>query len=475
VNKDPSQEQTTSSETNQKETKGVKTLLGDPKKAIITLSIPMIVALTVTTLYTVVNGIWVSGLGADALAAVGFVFPFFFMAQALATGIGIGGGSAVSRKIGAKNKEAADNVATHTLLIMVVIAIIFTVIFYLSAASLFTALGAGAITPVAASYARIIFLGSILIFFSVISNTLLRSEGDAKRSMIALLIGAILNAILDPIFIYVLGLGVDGAAWATLVSLSVSIAFPIYWMFIKKDTYLCFTWRHFHFNKNILKEIFSVGIPASLQQLSISIMMVLMNGIIVLIEQGSTNGIAVFSAGWRIATIASMPLLGIATAVIAVLGAAYGARDYEKLNIAYMYSIRIGIMIEAVIAVATFLLAPIITLAFIQSETGDLIANDITVFLQIVCFYYPTVALGIISSSVFQAIDKGFNSLVITIFRTIVLIPPLAYLFSIVLGWGLPGAWWGLVISNILGSCIGFIWAKHYINKIRIHPLPAPG
>lgn len=99
----------------EKETEGIKILLGDPKKAIIKLSVPMIVAMSVQTVYNVVDAIWVSGVGADALSAVGFFFPFFFTMMALATGLGIGGGSAISRRIGAKDKEGADIVAAHTM------------------------------------------------------------------------------------------------------------------------------------------------------------------------------------------------------------------------------------------------------------------------------------------------------------------------------------------------------------------------
>jgi Na+-driven multidrug efflux pump len=124
------------------ETEGIKTLLGDPKKAIIKLAIPMIVAMVVQTLYNLVDAIWVSGLGADALASVGFVFPFLFMGTAIATGLGIGGGSAISRKIGAKDKKGADNVAAHTIILMFIIAIIYTIPLFVFSEGIFRAIGA---------------------------------------------------------------------------------------------------------------------------------------------------------------------------------------------------------------------------------------------------------------------------------------------------------------------------------------------
>jgi len=146
-------------------TEGVKILEGDPKKAIIKLAVPMIVAMSVQTVYQLVDTFWVSGLGADALAAMGFVFPFYFISMALSNGLGIGGGAAISRKIGARDKIGADNVAVHTIIMMLLIALIFTIPFYMFAPQIFSLVGAGETTDLAVAYARVIFLGSIVIVF----------------------------------------------------------------------------------------------------------------------------------------------------------------------------------------------------------------------------------------------------------------------------------------------------------------------
>jgi Na+-driven multidrug efflux pump len=123
----------------EKQTKGVKTLQGDPKKAIITLAVPMIIAMLVQTIYNLTDAIWVSFLGSDALAAVGFVFPFFIMVIALSTGMGVGAGSAISRRIGAKDKVGADSVAEHSIILVIIIALIFTIPLYFLAEPIFTA------------------------------------------------------------------------------------------------------------------------------------------------------------------------------------------------------------------------------------------------------------------------------------------------------------------------------------------------
>jgi putative MATE family efflux protein len=424
----------------------------------------MIVAMVVQTLYNLINRIWVSGLGTEASAAVGFAFPLLFMGTAIATGLGVGGGSAISRKIGAKDKKGGDLAAVHTLIIMVIVALAYAIPLFVFAEDIFRLIGAGEATATASLYARIIYAVSIVSFFTSIATALLRSEGDAKRSMLAMILGGILNAVLDPIFIYVFGWGVAGAAIASVVSISVSAVLLFYWLFLKKNTFLTFHFRGFHFDKSITKDILAVGLPASLLQLSMAIMLFIMN--IIVEHISGTDGVAVFSAGWAVAMTASMPLLGMATAVVSVTGAVYGAREYKKLDIAHLYALKIGILIETAIAIATFIFAPVITLAFTTSPDMVHLGDEITTFLRIICIYYPATAFGMLSSSLFQGVGKGLYSLIVTILRTIILIIPLAWLFGVILGWGLPGAWWGLVIANIIGSAITFIWAKIYINSL---------
>ncbi|AKB82021.1 MATE family drug/sodium antiporter [Methanosarcina barkeri 3] len=447
-----------------KETDGVKILQGDPKKAIIKLSIPMIVAMSVQTIYSLIDTYWVSGLGADALAAMGFVFPFFFISMALSNGIGIGGGSAISRMIGARDKAGADNVAVHTIIVIILLSIAFTVPFYLFAPQLFALAGAGKATGLAVAYARAIFLGSIIIFFSNVANAILRSEGDSKRAMKAMILGGVLNVILDPIFIYTLNMGIAGAAWATVLSIGVSCVMMANWLFFKKDTYVAFNFKDFRFEKSIVKEIFSVALPASAQQLSMSLSMIFMNYIIVLVS--STDGVAVYATGWRIATIATSPLLGMATAVISVCGAAIGAHDYIKAKAALSYSTRVGFLIECVAGAFIFAFAMPIASIFTQSEGGAHITDDLAHFLRVMCTFYPMLALGLFSSSFFQGAGKGLNSLIATLLRTIVFTPLFAALLAFTFNMGQVGAWWGLVIGNGIGSLLMYIWAEYFLKAL---------
>ncbi len=465
-------------------TRGVETLLGDPKKAIITLAIPMILAMFIQTLYNFVDALWVSGFGAGiftsdiiadtgkyALSAIGFVLPFYMIMIAISVGIGIGGGSAISRKIGANDKQGADNVAVHSIIISILISIVFTIILYVFSDKIFLLIGAGESLDMAIKYGRIVFAGSIILFFTNITYAILRGEGDAKRAMYAIVVGAVANIILDPIFIYTFKLGIAGAAFATILSMILTSLILIYWLFIKKDTYVSLRFNGFKFNKKIIIDIFSVGLPASFQQLSMSITMILINYIIVNVANAGDNGIAVYSAGWRVVQMAILPMLGLATAIISVTGATYGAKEYNKLNTAFMYSIKFGLVIEIIIALLTFIFAPFLTNIFTTGQGSADIVVDLEKFLQIICLFYPGAAFGIASSSMFQGTGKGLYSLLTTLLRTVTLTPILAIIFCCLFNFGLVGIWWAIVVANLVGSLVSFTWAKIYVYNLRRHKI----
>jgi putative MATE family efflux protein len=466
-------------------TTGVVTLLGDPKKAIIKLSIPMIIAMSVQTIYNFADALYVSGIGQQfftsahvngvgdlGIAAIGLILPFFMMAIAISTGIGVGGSSAISRRIGAHDKQGADNIAEHSIIISLIIAGFFSVILFIFSEPLLIAIGAGTSLPYAISYGRIIFAGSATIFFINIATAILRGEGDAKRAMYAILLGTILNMILDPFFIYTFELGVAGAAYATILSMSITSIVLIYWLFFKKNTYVDFKLNHFKFKKDIIRDIFKVGLPASIQQLSMSFTLLIINILIINVALAGDSGITIYTIGWRVVMLAILPLLGLATAIVAVTGAAYGAKEYKKLNTAFLFSAKLGLLIEILIAIIIFIIAPLVTLIFTTGQGLPLLRPDIELFIKISCLFYPGAALGIASSAMFQGTGKGVYALIATLLRSITLTPILAVVFCCVFSLGLSGIWWGLVVANLVGSIVAFSWANLYIRNLLMKPQP---
>lgn len=452
--------------TNDNITKGVKDLLGEPKKAILKLSTPMMIAMLVHAFYNIADGFWVAGLGADALASVGLFFPFFFIIIALGMGIGVGGSSAISRRIGAGEKKEADNTAEHTLILGFLISVIISLCGFPFLDEIMRAFSGEnkTVALMAISYARIFFIGTPILIFSNIAGSILRGEGDAKRAMYGILIGSILNIILDPIFIYYFGLGVSGAAIASVFSMGISSLLYIYWMFSKKDTYLDISIRNFKYNRRILSEILSVGVPSMLAQLSMSISMIILNKIVVLV--GNTDGVAVFTSGWRIVMVATTPIMGLATGVIAVTGAAYGAKNKEKLKTAYLYSVRFGVLLELFIALLVFFFTKEISYIFTYSKEAARISADLIRLLRISTLFYLVVPPGILTSAMFRGIDKGMNSLIVTLIRTFIFQIPLAYILGTYLGWGLTGVWWGIVGGNVIATIFTFTWGFRTVNRI---------
>jgi putative MATE family efflux protein len=445
-------------------TTGIALLMGDPKKAIIKLSGPMIAAMLLMSTYNIVNAIWVAGLGSDALAAVGFVTPLFMILIGLSNGLGAGVASVISRRIGAKDRKGADNAAVHALILVLILSATLTVPLILLTGPIVTLFGAGDTAGLATTYGQIIFLGMVLILFTNIAYAILRAEGDATRAMYVMGASSVLNIILDPLLIYAAGMGIAGAAWGLIFSLVTVSGVLLYWFFIKRDTYVTISFTAFSWDKKTMQDILGVGLPASVEFFLMSVLAIFINGL--LVATAGTDAVAVYTAGWRVIFFAIIPMIAIATAVISVAGASYGARKFEKIRIVHTFSILLGIAIAIVISIITFVFAPQIATIFTYSPESAHLAPGIAAFLAIMCLFYPFVPPGVMSGAVFQATGKGMTSLVITVLRNLVFIAVFAYLFGIVFGWGEHGVWWGIVAGDILGGTVAYFWARYYISRL---------
>ena len=446
-------------------TSGVRTLLGDPKKAILKLSIPMVVAMSAHTIYNLTDAVWVSGLGPESLAAVGFVFPFLFLAMAVASGVGIGGGAAVSRKIGARDKDGADSIATHTIVLVAGFVVVFTAIMLVFSEPMLRRIGAGTALEPAVKYARILFSGIMFVFFQHAAIAILRSEGDVKRAMYAMVGGAVLNMLLDPLFIYVLGFGVAGAAWATVLSMFLVSIVTFYWLFVERKTYVSFRFRGFRFDSGHVWDISRVGFPASVSQMSMAIMAFAVTAIVASV--GGPDGVAVYTTAWRIIALAALPVLGVASAVTAVAGAAFGAREYGKVEIAFSYALKTCVAVEGVFALLMVLFAAQITWVFTWSSDSERIVNDLVVCLRILWVLLPGTAFGMLSAAMFQGVGKGLYALMMTLLRTLVFTVPLAWLFGIQLDWGLRGVWIGMAVAGLSYAPIAYGWAILHMRRLE--------
>ena len=441
----------------------VDVLLGNPKRALVRMSIPLIISLLISSLYNLIDAMWVSSLGADALAGVGFVTPIFMILIGFGNGLGAGVAFALSKYIGEENKQKADNGSIHSILITIVTSIILTLVLLIFLKDILNLMGAGQTIGYAMDYGLIIVSGSIFVILSNALYGIFRGEGDSSRPMYAMIASAILNIILDPIFICTLGLGVKGAAIATLISSLFVIFVLFYWFYIKKDTYLKPYFANFKFEKEISIDIIKVGFPASLQLLNNALFAALFSALLAFIS--STDSVAVYSTGWRVVIIGTTPILAIGTALISVIAANYGARNYENIKIAHRYAMKISMLFAVLVMILTMVFAPQIASVF-ASGSSERIYGELTAFLTWIVLYYPTMAVGVASTYVFQGIGRGITAMFQTIMRETGFTLCFALLFTFVFNWGVWGAWMGIVLGEIVSNNITLIWANSHINKL---------
>jgi len=450
-----------------KNTEGITLITGDPRKAILKLSGHLIIAMLLTSTYNLIDAIWVSGLGGGALAAIGFVTPLYMIIVGLSNGLGAGAASSISRCIGAGDAKRVNNSAIHAIILTILISIFITFLLEFFLGDLLLMLGAKATLNLSLSYGRIVFAGTIFMLFTGSAYGILRGEGDTKRTMYAMMVSAIINMILDPILIYPLGMGIAGAAWATLASQFLVSAVIIYWFIYKKDTFTSLSWEYFQADSKVAKSLLEVALPASVEFFVISTGTAILNMIFVAVA--GTDAVAVYSAGWRVVMIGFVPLISIGAGTITVAGVAYGARKYENLSIAHHYSIKIGMLVAIATSILSFILSPYISMIFTYSPETSHLAPVITEFLRIMCLFYIFMPPGLMSNSIFQGVGKGITSLILTIIRQLLFIVIFAYILAMIFNLGQRGAWWGIVAGDMVGSAIAYLWARIYIGRLQRH------
>ena len=446
--------------------KNVELMRGEPEIAVRKLAIPIMISMLLTASYNIVDGIWIAGLGQAAIAGIGFVTPIFMILNGFSVGLGNGATSSISRSVGAKNHERASKAASHSLLIFLIASIVLTLILIIIQEPLLKAYGASGQSLVEGiKYGTPLFLGLFAFMFANGGSGILRGEGDMKRAMYAIIVSVILNFILDPVFIYVLGLGSAGASLATIVSSLGSAIVIMYWILIKKDTYVDVNLKGFKFDSEIAGDILKVGIPSSLDMFMMSLAMSFY--LIFISMVGGEYGIAAFTSGQRLYLFGIMPLTAIGSAVAAVTGSAYGAKNWDYLKRTHTYGTKFATMISAVILAFLVIFAPQLSLIFAYTpETASLIP-EITSFLRIACFGLLLVGIGMPSSFFYQGIGRGTTSLFWTIIRELIFTVFFTYLFGIVFNWGLTGIWVGLAVGRIIASILNFIYARYTINKLK--------
>lgn len=447
------------SETNEE----IDMIVNHPKQAINKLALPIIFSNFFMVLNNIIDGIWVAGLGSNSLAAVGFVTPLFLAMVGFANGLGAGANSLIARCIGAEKYENAGNSAIHSLMLSIIVTIIVTILLMIFLRPLLITMGAGSIIDETMAYGFILLMGIFSVFLPAMISAIFRSQGEIKRASYPLILNAVINMILDPIFIYVLGWGVRGAAFATVLA-GTSALIPMgYWMFVKRDSFLEIKLREYKTNLKIYKDILVVGIPASIEQFIISFVSILMNYWLTILV--GTLAVAAYTATWRLISIGITPLIGIGVAALTVGGAAYGAKNLRNFKIALNYSVKLGLISSAIICAIFFFFAEPLSFIFSYSVDSAILAPRVVDALRVLCFFILLMPLGVVAGNLFQSMGKGTISLLLTLLRSFILEILFAGVFAFVLSWADIGIYAGLVCGMMLGSVVSYIYINYYLKK----------
>ena len=445
---------------NQAKGSRLKTFSEKPKKALWTLAIPILAGMAIQTIYTIVDMIYIGRLGGDAIAAVAFNMPLLFFVLGLSMGLGSGVTASIARFIGASDKTNADNSAEHALLMALIISVVMVTFGLLYGKQILAILG----TPlelinIAWSYLRVIAIGLFFMVFSGFFRSILAGEGDMKTPMLISATGTILNIILDPIFIFVLGFGVPGAAIATVISQAIVFSIFIYLFLIKENTYVTFRMRDFSFSRYIIYDIIKVGVPASMAMIIMSLGQAVFNKILV---SYSAYSVAAYQIGGRIDVVIFLPIMAIATALTTLVGMFYGAKDFENVKFIIKYGMSRSVFITTIGSTIIFILAPLIVKVF--SNELEIQQTAIT-YLRLIVFIYPLISVGMTSGRVMQGLGLGLPMLVTTIIRVIGISAPLALIFNYVFHKPIEWMWYAMMISTVIAVTTAVLWLRSALRR----------
>ena len=429
--------------------------IDNPSKALWTLAFPIMAGMGIHTLYTIVDMIFIGRLGGDAIAAVAFNMPLFFLVLGLSFGVGSGVTASIARFIGAKDKVNADNTAEHAVALGLIISTILTTLGLIYGEDLLQRLGATkSVLPLSWDYLKVSLIGLPFMVFSTFFRSILSGEGDMKLPMAVAGLGTILNIILDPIFIFTLGYGVGGAAMASVISQLIVFLIFVYMLFVKEHAYIRFRMQDFSPSIFIIKDIIRVGLPASMSMIIMAFGQLVFNLILV---RFSTDAVAAYQVGGRMEMVIFLPIMAIASALTTLVGMFFGAKEIEKVKFIAKYGIIRSMMVTGVLSIILYIYAPLI----VKNFTLDVDIQSIAVtYLRFICLIYPLIAIGMTVGRILQGLGKGLPMLVITSIRILALSAPLALYFIIVLNKPIEWVWYAMIISTIVSVAISLIWLK---------------
>ena len=423
------------------------------------ISLPLMISMLVQALYNIVDSMFVARLSETALTAVSLAFPLQNLLIAFGVGTGVGMASFLSRKLGERDEESATKVAGNGISIASITWAVFAVLGLTVVKPFLNLFSDDAeLLGLSTGYSEIVMVFSLFMFLSMMNERILQGTGDSFSSMLSQMTGAITNIILDPIFIFTLGFGVNGAAIATVIGQGVGCA--VSFVCVIRNKFIHIEPRHLKIEKRMVKAIYAVGAPTIITNSIGTVMTGAINAILIAF---STTAVSIFSVYFKLQSFVFMPIFGLSSGMVPIIAYNYGARKRKRVT----ETIWKGTFIASVIMVLG-------TLAFnffprellsLFSATEEMYRIGIPALKMIsLCFVPAAISIGLGSS--FQATGYGVGTMIVSICRQLMVLIPVAYILSIFLG--INGVWLSFIIAEIIGLVVSIaIYLKVYSSRIR--------
>ncbi|KGK98831.1 multidrug transporter MatE [Methanococcoides methylutens] len=431
---------------------------------IVKLSAPAIVGLLVQALYNLVDTIFVGrGLGEQsmlAIAGISVAFPVQILMMAIALGVGIGGSSIVSRALGKKDIIKAERTVANMVTLVVTVSVAFTILGLIFLDPMLKIFGASDIVlPFASEYTKYIVIGTTFFTFSAAMSNAIRAEGNTKFAMAIMLVSSITNIILDPLFIFEFGMGVKGAAIATVISQVVGCVMVVYY-YASSMSRVDLIVSYMRPETGIMSETISIGMSEFVFNVVESALFLLFNQSLLI--YGEDVAIAVFGIVIKVFMLTLMPIIGIKQGIQPIVGYNYGANEFARVKKTISLSNYIVTAMCIVSTVIVFLIPEQIMRVF--SNDPQLIDMGITA-LKISFLMMPFIGYQVVTTALLQSLGKSKESLIVTLSRQIIFLPPLV----IILPWffGLNGIWISFPISDFLACVVAVLITKKEIAMMK--------
>lgn len=412
-------------------------------------SIPAIVGMLVNALYNIIDRIFVGkGVSELAITAITVAFPISTVIMAFGMLIGIGAAATVSIKLGQQNKKEAEHILGNALVLIIIASLFVTTFGLIFLEPLLKIFGASEqALPLAKQFTTIILIGTVLQNVGFGMNNMIRSEGNPKIAMITMLMGAILNTIFNPIFIFGLHLGIRGSAMATIISQTVCSIWVLSYFMSKKST-LKLKKENLKLSSHIVKQIFAIGLSPFLMQLAASVITIVLNND--LGSYGGDKAIAAMGIINSVTMLILMPIFGINQGSQPIIGYNYGAKNFDRVK----KTLKLAVMAATVLCVVGFTAVQLFPGAIINvfsnadAELLSIGTSGIRIFLAMI----PIIGFQIVSSNYFQAVGKAKISIFLSLSRQVIVLLPLLLILPHFLN--LTGVWMAGPTADFIASVL---------------------